>query len=49
LLIQSDDSRKQNDNVHGCFVKLHNLITEVGRELVPGETSAEQTEKVKRL
>ena len=49
LVIQSDDSRKQNDNVHSCFVKLHKLIAEAGQEVVPGETSAEQLDKVKKL
>ena len=49
LVIQADDSRKQNENVHRCFVKLHDLIVQTGREVVPGETSAEQTERVKNL
>ena len=49
LVIQADDSRKQNDNVQSCLVKLHNLIVEVGQDAVPGETSVEQTERVKRL
>ncbi|GAB7352191.1 hypothetical protein MBLNU459_g2668t1 [Dothideomycetes sp. NU459] len=49
LVIQADDSRKQNDNVHRCFLKLHDLIVEAGRETVPGETSADQAERVKKL
>ncbi|KAL1303140.1 hypothetical protein AAFC00_006572 [Neodothiora populina] len=49
LVIQADDSRKQTDNVHSCFVKLHNLIVEAGQEVVPGETSADQLERVKNL
>ncbi|KAF2144551.1 uncharacterized protein K452DRAFT_266480 [Aplosporella prunicola CBS 121167] len=49
LVIQADDSRKQNDNVHSCFVKLHQLIAEAGRRLVPGETSDEQKERVRNL
>ena len=49
LVIQADDSRKQNENVHRCFIKLHEMIVQAGREVVPGETSAEQTERVKRL
>ncbi|KAF1351888.1 hypothetical protein BDV97DRAFT_265262, partial [Delphinella strobiligena] len=49
LVIQADDSRKQNDNVHSCFVKLHNMIVEAGQDVVPGETSAEQLERVKKL
>ncbi|KAG9755041.1 hypothetical protein KCU73_g5544, partial [Aureobasidium melanogenum] len=46
LVIQADDSRKQNENVHRCFVKLHEMIVQAGREVVPGETSAEQMERV---
>ncbi|KAI4732266.1 hypothetical protein E4T50_17150 [Aureobasidium sp. EXF-12298] len=49
LVIQADDSRKQNENVHHCFVKLHEMIVQAGREVVPGETSAEQMERVKKL
>ncbi|CAD0111580.1 unnamed protein product, partial [Aureobasidium uvarum] len=48
LVIQADDSRKQNENVHRCFIKLHDMIIQVGREVVPGETSAEQIERVKK-
>ena len=49
LVIQSDDSRKQQDNVRSCFVKLNNLLLQAGRNNVPGETSPEQTERVKHL
>ncbi|KAK4611994.1 hypothetical protein CLAFUW4_12665 [Fulvia fulva] len=49
LVIQSDDSRKQNDNVTGCFRKLHELIVQAGRDAVPGETSVEQTKRVEQL
>ncbi|KAI5277003.1 hypothetical protein E4T47_00015 [Aureobasidium subglaciale] len=49
LVIQADDSRKQAENVHRCFIKLHEMIVQVGREVVPGETSAEQVERVKKL
>ncbi|KAL2356181.1 peptidyl-tRNA hydrolase domain-containing protein, partial [Cryomyces antarcticus] len=49
LVIQADDNRKQNDNVHSCFSKLHNLILEVGRDVVPGETSNAQRSRVKNL
>ena len=48
-MIQADDSRKQNDNVTGCFRKLHELIVQAGRETVPGETSVEQTKRVEQL
>ncbi|KAL1621997.1 hypothetical protein SLS56_008941 [Neofusicoccum ribis] len=49
LVIQSDDSRKQTDNVHACFRKLHQLILDAGKTAVPGETSEEQKERVRKL
>ncbi|KAI5198625.1 hypothetical protein E4T39_06662 [Aureobasidium subglaciale] len=49
LVIQADDSRKQAENVHRCFIKLHEMIVQAGREVVPGETSAEQVERVKKF
>lgn len=49
IVIQSDDARKQNENVNACFRKLHELIVEAGRETVPGETSPEQKKRVEQL
>jgi peptidyl-tRNA hydrolase ICT1 len=49
MVIQADDSRKQNDNAHSCYVKLHQVIVEAGRNVIPGETSAEQAKRVKDL
>lgn len=49
LVIQSDDSRRQAENTSHCFQKLYDLIIETGNDLVPGETSAEQSAKVKKL
>ncbi|KAK5126238.1 hypothetical protein LTR85_010473 [Meristemomyces frigidus] len=49
FVIQADDSRKQTDNVNACFRRLHDLITEAGRKAVPGETSAEQMQRVEQL
>ncbi|OMP85909.1 hypothetical protein BK809_0002121 [Diplodia seriata] len=49
LVIQSDDSRKQTDNVHACYRKLHQLIVDAGKSTVPGETSEEQKERVRKL
>ncbi len=49
LVIQSDESRKQGDNVQQCFVKLHRLIADIGRSTIPGETSIVQRKKVERL
>lgn len=48
-MIQADDSRKQTDNVNACFRRLHDLITEAGKQAVPGETSPEQTKRVEGL
>lgn len=49
IVIQADDSRKQNDNVNACFRKLYELIQLAGRENVPGETSQEQIKRVEEL
>ena len=49
LLIQSDDSRKQAANKDTCFRKLNELIMNVYNSSVPGETSDEQKQKVKKL
>ena len=46
IVIQADDSRKQNDNVNACFRKLQELIVDAGREVIPGETSVDQARKV---
>ncbi|RMY57018.1 hypothetical protein D0864_13563 [Hortaea werneckii] len=49
LVIQADDSRKQTENVNSAFRRLHELITDAGRQAVPGETSPEQTKRVAEL
>ena len=49
LIIQADDSRKQNENVHSCFKRLYDLITEAGEKRIPGETSELQKERVRNL
>jgi peptidyl-tRNA hydrolase ICT1 len=49
LLIQSDDSRKQSANKDTCWSKLCVEISRVGKEVIPGETSDEQKERVKEL
>ncbi|OQO01563.1 hypothetical protein B0A48_12599 [Cryoendolithus antarcticus] len=49
LVISSDASRKQADNVENCYRKLYQLVEGIGRDVVPGETSVEQREKVVRL
>lgn len=49
IIIQADDSRKQNDNMHSCYAKLQNMIIEAGRQALPGRTSAEKSQRVKAL
>lgn len=49
LLIQSDESRKQTANKDTCYRKLNDLVMQVYNNTVPGETSPEQKEKVKKL
>ncbi|KAL1967547.1 hypothetical protein VTN77DRAFT_3062 [Rasamsonia byssochlamydoides] len=49
LVIQSDESRKQSSNVESCFEKLHKLLEETAKAVIPGETSEEQKERVKKL
>jgi peptidyl-tRNA hydrolase ICT1 len=49
LIIQADDSRKQNDNAHSCYRRLYEAIVDAGHRAIPGETSAEQADRVKKL
>lgn len=49
IIIQADDSRKQNDNMHSCYAKLQNMIIEAGRQALPGKTSADKSQRVKAL
>jgi peptidyl-tRNA hydrolase ICT1 len=49
IVIQADESRKQAMNKDACYHRLNELITEIYRETVPGETSSEQKAKVKKL
>lgn len=49
LVIQADDSRKQQDNVDACFRKLQEVVWQAGQQTVPGETSAEQGKRVQML
>jgi peptidyl-tRNA hydrolase ICT1 len=49
IVIQADDSRKQADNAHHCFVKLNSLISEAAEQAIPGETSEEQKQHVRKL
>ncbi|KAJ6020690.1 hypothetical protein N7540_006194 [Penicillium herquei] len=49
LVIQSDESRKQASNVDACFDKLHQLLEDAAKAVIPGETSAEQKDRVQKL
>lgn len=49
LVIQSDESRKQSQNVETCYDKLQQLIAGAGKAAVPGETSVEQKRRVRYL
>jgi len=49
LVIQADDSRKQQSNKESCYRKLNQLVVDVYQHAVPGETTEEQKEKVRRL
>jgi len=49
LVIQADDSRKQSDNAHSCYKRLYEAIVDAAHAAIPGETSAEQSQRVKQL
>ncbi|ETN45382.1 uncharacterized protein HMPREF1541_09213 [Cyphellophora europaea CBS 101466] len=49
LLFQADESRKATINKDTCYRKLSELVRDVYRAAVPGETSDEQKEKVQKL
>ncbi|KAL4958192.1 hypothetical protein BDW69DRAFT_179795 [Aspergillus filifer] len=49
LVIQSEDSRKQAENVEACYAKLHKLLESSTTSVVPGETTPEKRERVKKL
>ncbi|KAK1139065.1 hypothetical protein N8T08_001311 [Aspergillus melleus] len=49
LVIQSEESRKQAANVESCYEKLHQLLKSTAKEVIPGETSLEQRDRVHKL
>ncbi|CAL5870222.1 uncharacterized protein PFLUO_LOCUS4457 [Penicillium psychrofluorescens] len=49
LVIQSDESRKQAANVDSCYDKLYELLQSMANEVIPGETSPEQKDRVQKL
>lgn len=49
IVIQADDSRKREANKDTCIRKLNDLIIDVYKQAVPGETSQLQKQRVKDL
>ncbi|KAF2666704.1 hypothetical protein BT63DRAFT_316217 [Microthyrium microscopicum] len=49
LIIQADGSRKQTDNSQDCLSRLHQHIIHLAQQVIPGETSDAQRERVKQL
>ncbi|KIV96629.1 hypothetical protein PV10_00468 [Exophiala mesophila] len=49
IVIQADDSRKRETNKDTCIRKLNDLIIDVYKQSVPGETSESQKQRVKDL
>ncbi|KAK4936219.1 hypothetical protein LTR10_022866 [Elasticomyces elasticus] len=49
LVIQADESRKQQANKDTCYRKLNELILDVYKHAVPGETTEDQKERVRKL
>ncbi|KAF2459531.1 hypothetical protein BDY21DRAFT_282129 [Lineolata rhizophorae] len=49
LVFQADEERNATENAATCFRRLKQAISEAAKMVIPGETSAEQKERVKRL
>ena len=49
LVIQSQESRSRTANQNRCYEKLLEVLADAGEGAIPGKTSLEQQEKVKRL
>ncbi|KGO70406.1 Peptide chain release factor class I/class II [Penicillium italicum] len=49
LVIQSDEERKQSNNVESCYDKLYQLLQSSAKEVIPGETSQAQRNRVQKL
>ena len=49
LVIQSDESRKQSENLEFCFEKLQDILAAAGKAVVRGETSPAQKMRVRNL
>ncbi|KAI9886637.1 MAG: hypothetical protein M1823_001551 [Watsoniomyces obsoletus] len=49
IVLQADQARHQQDNIEICVRKLYEMLVDAGRTVIPGSTSAEQKERVKKL
>ena len=49
LLFQSDESRKQAENRVSCHRRLNDFVLKLAKEVIPGETSQAQKERVRGL
>ncbi|KAL3479159.1 RF-1 domain-containing protein [Aspergillus californicus] len=49
LVIQAEESRKQTANIETCYDKLYQLLKNTAKDLVPGETTAKQRDRVQKL
>lgn len=49
VVVQSDGSRSQRDNVEECMRKLYDMIVEAGRAAIPGVASQGQKKRVEEL
>jgi len=49
LVIQAQTSRKQHENENECHERLYQLLRDISKRLIPGETSKEQHAKVHQM
>ncbi|KAG2412381.1 hypothetical protein HFD88_009938 [Aspergillus terreus] len=49
LVIHAEESRKQAANVESCYDKLHQLLKTTAKDVIPGETSQAQRDRVHKL
>jgi len=49
LQMSSQTSRSQRENKEECYEKLHELLKDLSRRFIPGETSDAQRQKIDKL
>ncbi|KAL5364024.1 hypothetical protein BJX96DRAFT_178600 [Aspergillus floccosus] len=49
LVIHAEESRKQAANVESCYDKLHQLLKSTAKDVIPGEASQAQKDRVHKL